>query len=69
MGSIGGLFFCVAEIGGFFGPTIIGAIKDMSGSFFLGNAMIAGLSTVIGIIAFVMRIKNASEEGAQYKAL
>ena len=33
MGSAGGLFFCVAEIGGFSGPLIMGALVDMTGGF------------------------------------
>jgi cyanate permease len=33
MGAAGGLFFCVAEIGGFSGPLIIGILADTTGNF------------------------------------
>ncbi|MBP1742702.1 MAG: major facilitator superfamily 1, partial [Deltaproteobacteria bacterium] len=33
MGSAGGLFFCVSEIGGFMGPFLLGALVDWTGGF------------------------------------
>ena len=41
MGSAGGLFFCVAEIGGFSGPLIIGALVDITGTFMAGAIFLA----------------------------
>jgi CP family cyanate transporter-like MFS transporter len=59
MGSVGGLFFCVAEIGGFLGPTLIGAIRDATGTFLAGAILIAALSLVVGTMALVLKIKRA----------
>ena len=43
MGSAGGMFFCVAEIGGFTGPFIMGILVDATGSFMAGALFLAGL--------------------------
>ena len=52
MGSAGGIFFCVAEIGGFTGPLIIGALVDMTGTFLAGISFLVILSLVIFAAAF-----------------
>ena len=36
MGTAGGLFFSIGEIGGFLGPFLMGYFKDITGSFFSG---------------------------------
>lgn len=56
MGSVGGMFFCVGEIGGFIGPLIIGALVDMTGAFLAGTAFLASLSLVI--FAFMLLLKK-----------
>lgn len=43
MGSAGGMFFCVAEIGGFTGPLIMGILVDVTGTFMAGAVFLAGL--------------------------
>jgi cyanate permease len=60
MGSAGGMFFCVAEIGGFAGPFIVGAVKDLTGSFFIGAAVVAGLSTLIAIMGLTLKDQPAN---------
>lgn len=50
MGSAGGMFFCVSEIGGFAGPLITGTIVDMTGTF---KAVIFFFAAVC-IAAFVL---------------
>ena len=60
MGSAGGMFFCVAEIGGFVGPFIVGAVKDLTGSFFIGAAVVAGLSTLIAIMGLTLKDQPAN---------
>ena len=55
MGSAGGMFFCVAEIGGFAGPFIIGAIKDFTGSFLIGACFLAVLSIIISIMGLLLK--------------
>ncbi len=60
MGSAGGMFFCVAEIGGFAGPYLVGAIKDWSGSFLIGAIVIAGLSLASSAMALLLKAQRAS---------
>jgi cyanate permease len=57
MGAAAGMFFCVAEIGGFAGPFLIGAIKDFSGSFLTGGICLAGIALAMAVIALFIRIK------------
>jgi len=64
MGSVGGMFFCVAEVGGFSGPFIVGAIKDLTGSFLAGASFIAGLSLAASIVAFFLKTKSAFDKKA-----
>jgi cyanate permease len=55
MGSAGGMFFCVSEIGGFAGPFIVGAIRDLTGSFLMGACFLAGLSLIISVMGLLIR--------------
>ena len=50
MGSVGGLYFSLGEIGGFLGPFMMGYIKDITGSFLYGFIALA-LITEASIIA------------------
>ncbi len=61
MGSAGGLFFCVAEIGGFAGPLIIGAIKDLTGGFLAGTGVFVTLSIAMAVMALLLKTKPASD--------
>jgi cyanate permease len=56
MGAAGGLFFCVAEIGGVMGPLVMGAIVDLTGTFLAGTLFFAMLC--IAIILLTMRLKT-----------
>ncbi|MFC2022207.1 CynX/NimT family MFS transporter [Chloroflexota bacterium] len=62
MGSVGGMFFCVAEIGGFGGPFILGAVKDMTGGFLIGAGFLAGMSLAMSVIALLLRPEDTSYE-------
>lgn len=55
MGSAGGMFFCVGEIGGFTGPFIIGALRDLTGNFLVGAGFLAGLSGIICVLGLTVR--------------
>ncbi len=59
MGLAGGIFFCVAEIGGFAGPLVMGTLADLTGTFLAGAVFLAGL----GLIIFMMTLflKSTSE--------
>ena len=47
LGSATGVFFCVAEVGGFLGPFMVGYLLDISGTFSSGGLFLAGLGLVI----------------------
>jgi cyanate permease len=47
MGAAGGMFFCVAEVGGFAGPLMMGVSVDATGTFLTGTIFLAGLCLAI----------------------
>lgn len=60
MGSVGGLFFCIAEIGGFAGPFIMGFLMDFTGTFLSGTIFFALLSLAISGLTFMLNIETAT---------
>lgn len=64
MGSAGGMFFCVAQIGGFAGPVMMGAVVDMTGAFLAGVSFIVGLSLAMSVMALLLKTKPASDTKA-----
>ncbi len=50
MGSAGGMFYCVAEIGGFAGPFFMGVLVDLTGTFMAGALFLAGLCVAIAVL-------------------
>lgn len=57
MGAAGGLFFSFGEVGGILGPIMIGLLKDITGSFFLGLAILALIvGSMLVPIAFVRKM-------------
>jgi cyanate permease len=50
MGSAGGMFYCVAEIGGFAGPLFMGVLVDLSGTFMAGAVFLAVLCIAIAVL-------------------
>jgi CP family cyanate transporter-like MFS transporter len=59
MGSAAGMYFCISEIGGFIGPLIAGAIKDLAGGFLLAACFLAGLAFLRTVIALFVKIRPA----------
>ena len=55
MGSAGGMFFCVAEIGGFTGPLILGILVDATGTFMAGVVFLAGLCLAMAGLTRVLK--------------
>jgi cyanate permease len=47
LGSATGVFFCVAEIGGFLGPFCLGYLVDMSGTYVTGGILLLGFGVII----------------------
>lgn len=55
MGAAGGMFFCVAEIGGFAGPLLMGVLVDATGSFLTGAFFLASLCIAISGLTFLLK--------------
>jgi cyanate permease len=58
IGSAGGVYFCIAEIGGFLAPPVMGALFDITDDFLAGILLLAGLNIAIIPITFYLRIKT-----------
>ena len=58
MGAAGGMFFCIAEIGGFSGPSIMGILVDLTGTFMAGTIFLAILCIAIAIMTFFIKAEN-----------
>lgn len=56
LGSAAGVFFCIAEMGGFLGPFVVGFLVDWTGGFVSGAAFLAGL----GLAVFAMMFRAES---------
>ena len=54
MGSAGGMFFCVAEIGGFTGPLTMGILVDATGTFMAGAVFLAALCIAMAGLTFLL---------------
>jgi cyanate permease len=55
MGSAGGMFFCVAEIGGFAGPFFMGVLVDLTGTFMAGAWFLTGLCIAIAALTHLLK--------------
>ncbi len=55
MGAATGMFFCIGEIGGFSGPFIVGAIRDLTGGFVTGTGIFAVVSLLIAFMALFLK--------------
>ena len=58
MGAAGGMFFCVAEIGGFSGPALMGILVDVTGTFMAGTIFLAVLCIGIAIMTFYIKAER-----------
>jgi len=55
MGSAGGMFFCVAEIGGFAGPFFMGVLVDLTGTFMAGALFLASLCIAMAALTRLLK--------------
>ena len=55
MGLASGIYFAVAEIGGFSGPLLMGTFFDFTGAFFAGVSFLAVLNAVILVLALLLK--------------
>jgi cyanate permease len=62
MGLASGVFFAIAEVGGFSGPLLMGSLLDATGGFLAGIALLSALN--VGILALsVARLTKPSIAG------
>jgi MFS transporter, CP family, cyanate transporter len=59
MGSASGLFFCIAEIGGFASPAVVGALADWSGGFHAGAYFVVALCAAVFLMSLTIRKPSA----------
>jgi cyanate permease len=64
MGLASGVFFAVAEIGGFSGPLLMGTLFDMTGTFLTGVLFLAALNLAITAMTLFLRRGSAKAESA-----
>jgi cyanate permease len=55
MGLAGGLFFTIAELGGFIGPLTMGALVDATGSFLVGTLTLAAAGVIFAALVLLLR--------------
>ena len=55
MGSAGGLFFCIAEIGGFMSPFVVGVLVDWTGGFLAAGYFVIALAMAILCMSFMIK--------------
>jgi cyanate permease len=55
MGSAGGMFYCVAEMGGFAGPFFMGVLVDFTGTFMAGALFLASLCIAIAGLTYFLK--------------
>ena len=60
-GTRGGMFYCVAEIGGFTGPLIMGALVDITGGFLAGVLFFAVLCLAFAVLTLYLKTSPAME--------
>lgn len=58
MGTVGGLFFSVGEVGGFLGPFLMGYLKDTTGSFLSGIAFLSAATWATTIITVFLKSED-----------
>ena len=62
MGSAGGIFFSISEIGGFMGPLAVGALVDWVGSFHASVYFVGVLSLLIFALTFLLDVRGTFAE-------
>ncbi|MBN1380083.1 MAG: MFS transporter [Deltaproteobacteria bacterium] len=58
MGAAGGLFFCVAEVGGVLGPFVMGALVDLTGAFLVGGFFLTFLAITVSFLAWSLKLEK-----------
>lgn len=58
MGTVGGLFFSIGEIGGFLGPFMMGYLKDVTGSFLSGILFLTAVTWATTIATAFLKLAD-----------
>jgi len=61
MGSAGGLFFCISEVGGFMSPLVVGMLVDWTGGFLAGGYFVVALSLAVFVLSFQIQSRTIFE--------
>jgi len=69
MGSAGGMFYCVAEIGGFTGPLMMGALVDITGGFLAGVLFFAVLCLAFAVLTLYLKTSPTMERQETHKGV
>jgi cyanate permease len=62
MGSAGGLFFCISEIGGFLSPLVVGMLVDWTGGFLAGGYFVMVLGLAVFMLTFLLQHRGPKAE-------
>jgi cyanate permease len=62
MGTAGGMFFCVAEIGGFAGPSLMGVLVDVTGTFLIGTIFLSSLCLAIFTMTLFLKPHHMTKQ-------
>jgi LPXTG-motif cell wall-anchored protein len=65
LGSAAGMFFCVAEVGGFTGPLILGTLRNTTGDFLSGILIVAGISVLTAGLGLYLRRRLSVQEARE----
>lgn len=60
IGSVTGVFFCIAEVGGFLGPFVVGYLVDFFESFTAGGLFLFGLGVLIFLLMYQLQRGDVS---------
>jgi len=55
IGAAGGLFFAIAEIGGFAGPLMMGVVRDSTGSLAGGLWVVIAVAAATAVLPMLIR--------------
>jgi len=63
MGLAGGMFFCIAEVGGVLGPFTMGILVDLTESFLSGTVFLMGLGISVSLLSRFLSSDIGTERG------
>jgi nitrate/nitrite transporter NarK len=66
MGTAGGLFFSVGEIGGFLGPFLMGYLRDVTDSFISGIVFLATSTWAATVVTSLLESEGRGHEGKRH---